>query len=351
MHILRAIRFAVQLDFSIQPASLYKLKEALPLLINPSIERIRDELFHILEGRKVSQAAGLLDENGILPGLLPEVAALVGLQQPGHHLHDTWQHTLSVVNYFEQILDSFLLTTPLEDMHPAIQAANSRLQSFKEEIGAYLNEPISQLRSLRSLLMLAALIHDVGKPAARQTQADGTVTFIGHDEMGADLAKKRAVGLALSNDEVNLIEVFISNHMHIHLLAKDEHLSLRRAAYQFFKSGGWVGVADCLFSLADLLGTYEEKMDQQRWEQGLAMCEKLLDAWFHHRQEWIQPTLWLNGDDLQHELHLLPGRQIGILLERLEEAQALGEVNSRAEALAAVQAWRGEDERKKEKDG
>ena len=333
VRILRAVRFGVQLGFAIEPASEEKLREAIPLLNTPSVERQRDELFNILEGRGVSQAAQQLEKFGVLPGLLPEVAALVGFKQSSHHLHDAWQHTSAVLTYFEQIVDSFLADPSAGSRHPLIASAIDRLIRYKSVIHVYLKEQVNSLRSLRSLLLFAALLHDVGKPAARQETADGTVTYIGHEDTGAELARGRAVALALSNDEVQTVAGFIRNHMRIHLMSKDENLDLRRAVYQFFLASGWVGVADCLFSLADLLATYEDQMDPQRWEQGLSMCEKLLDAWFNHHKEWISPPLLLNGDDLQKELHLKPGALIGDLLRKLEEAQAVGEVTTRREAL------------------
>lgn len=334
VRILRAVRFAVQLDFQIEPATEEKLRRAIPELSRPSIERQRDELFHILEGRLVNQSMRRLESMGVLPSLLPEVAALVGFDQSTHHFYDAWEHTLSVLTYFEQILDHFLTTPDIKTSQLLIEGALKRLARFQSAIFLYLRTEINPLRSLRSILMFSALTHDIGKPATRLESLDGKVTFHRHEEVGADMARERALALALSNDEVFFVEGFIRNHMRIHPLAKEKNLDLRRMAYHFFQACGLVGVADCLFFLADLLATYEERMDPQRWEQGMGICEKLLDAWFNHHQEWICPVLLLNGDDLQRELHLEPGAQIGQLLRKLEEAQAVGEVSDRHEALA-----------------
>jgi len=87
-----------------------------------------------------------------------------------------------------------------------------------------------------------------------------------------------------------------------------------------------------LFSLADLLATYEERMDPQRWQQGISACKMLLDGWFNHYDEWVNPPLLLNGADLQVESQLTPGPRIGYLLNRLKEPQAIGVVNTIDEA-------------------
>jgi poly(A) polymerase len=120
--------------------------------------------------------------------------------------------------------------------------------------------------------------------------------------------------------------------MRIHPLAKAEKLDFRKAAYHYFLAAGRAGVADCLFSLADLLSTYEDRMDPSRWEAGKKMCTFLLDAWFNHYPEWIKPPLLINGDEMQSKFHLEPGPLIGRLLAKLEEAQASGNVKSLTEA-------------------
>lgn len=333
VRILRAVRFAVQLDFQIEPDTEGRLRSAIPRLNQPSIERQRDELFHILEGKLVSQSMRLLESLGVLPGLLPEVAALVGYKQSREHFHDAWEHTLAVLTYFEQILDYFLIGTSVESIHPLIEGAIKRLVRFQSDIILYLKTQMHPFRSLRSILMFGALTHDIGKPATRLETTDGKVTFNGHEDVGADMASERALTLALSKDETQFIEDFVRNHVRIHLIPNEKGMEIRRVAYQYFNACGRVGVADCLFSLADLLATHEERMDPQRWERCLDMCEKLLDAWFNHHEEWINPGLLLNGDDLQRELHLSPGAEIGHLLRKLEEAQAVGEVTDRHDAL------------------
>jgi hypothetical protein len=97
-------------------------------------------------------------------------------------------------------------------------------------------------------------------------------------------------------------------------------------------------VVDCLFSLSDLLSTYEERMAATRWEAGTKMCVRLLDAWFNHYQEMIKPPLLINGDELQSQFKLQPGPQIGDLLANLEESQAAGKVGSLEEAQQFIQS-------------
>ncbi len=337
VRILRAVRFSFQLGFTIDSTTLSEIRTAVPLLANSSIERQRDELFYILGGTMPASAMAILEKYGILPNLLPELVPLFHLKQSSHHAHDTWEHTLAVLNYCEQILDSFLQENRKIIRNNYLEFAADKLQPFQSNLKKYFSEPINPLRSLRSIYMFAALYHDVGKPATK-IEKDGIIQFYDHEKVGAEMTGDRARTLALSNEEVQFIEKVIQNHMSIHLLVKTENLDFRKAAYHYFLAAGKAGVADCLFSLSDLLSTYEEHMQLARWEAGIKMCLRLLDAWFNHYAEYIQPPLLINGDELQSQYKLSPGPQIGELLAKLEEAQAAGGVKSLVEAQKFIQS-------------
>jgi poly(A) polymerase len=331
VRILRAVRFSFQLGFRIDSTTERELRSSVSLLANSTIERLRDELFYILGGSKPSLSIAILENFGILPYLLPELVPLVHFSQSSHHAHDTWEHTLTVLDYCEQILDSFLQQGKKEIENCFLRSAAKELQPFKSNLKRNFIEPINSLRSFRSIFIFAALYHDVGKPATR-SEDDNGIHFVNHEIVGAEMARDRARTLALSNEEIQFIKTIIHNHMRIHPLAKAEKLDFRKAAYHYFLAAGRAGVADCLFSLADLLSTYEDRMDPSRWEAGKKMCTFLLDAWFNHYPEWIKPPLLINGDEMQSKFHLEPGPLIGRLLAKLEEAQASGNVKSLTEA-------------------
>jgi len=331
VRILRAVRFSFQLGFTIDSATERELRSSVPLLANSTIERQRDELFNILGGPNPGSAMAVFENYGILPNLLPELVPLVHFPQSSHHAHDTWEHTLAVLDYCEQILDSFLQEGKDKIRNDFLKSAAEELQLYHSNLIKYFDEPMNPMRSLRSIFMFAALYHDVGKPATRMEE-DKSIHFFDHEIVGAEMTRGRARTLALSNEEVQFIKNVIHNHMRIHLLVKAENLDFRKAAYHYFLTAGRAGVADCLFSLADLLSTYEERMEKDRWEAGTKMCISLLDAWFNHYSEYIKPHLLINGDELLSQFHLKPGPLIGSLLAKLEEAQAAGKVKSLQEA-------------------
>jgi hypothetical protein len=129
------------------------------------------------------------------------------------------------------------------------------------------------------------------------------------------------------------VRKIVRGHLRPILLEHDGNLPTRRAVYRFFREAGEAGVDVCILSLADTLGTSSETISQDQWSHHLAVIRNLLEAWWEHPRERVTPVVLVNGDDLMKELGILPGPQVGKLLEAIREAQAVGQVGTRAEAL------------------
>ncbi|MBN2386608.1 MAG: CCA tRNA nucleotidyltransferase [Anaerolineales bacterium] len=339
LRILRAVRQAAELDFHIQQETRSAMKTASVLLGDASPERLRDELFRILEGPRPAVCLRALDLLGALEPVLPELPALKGVDQPAPHVHDVWEHTLAVVSRLEAILD---VLAPGHDPDRGADLYNGllslRLGRYRQEIRAHFASAINVNRSLRGLLFFAALFHDVAKPDTLQVDEVGQVRFWGHDQQGAAAAAARARTLALSNDEIERLEAVVRNHMrvlfHTTRLLKEKREPSRRAIYRFFRAAGPAGVELCLLALADLRATYEQTLPQETWSAGLDVVRLLLENWFEKRDESIAPPPVVNGDELMLAFTLPPGPRIGELLEAIREAQAMGQVTTKKEALA-----------------
>jgi poly(A) polymerase len=143
--------------------------------------------------------------------------------------------------------------------------------------------------------------------------------------------------LRLSNSEMDRVKVIIQNHMrllhHISRLEGDGKSPTRRAIYRFFKDTGDAGVDLCLLALADQRATYDHEMTQQTWIACLDVVSIFLENWWEKREETISPPILVNGDDLMASLGIPPGPLIGKSLEAIREAQAMGIIQTRDEAL------------------
>jgi putative nucleotidyltransferase with HDIG domain len=334
LRILRGVRLASVLQFGIDHETRRLIRQAAPGLSNVSPERLRDELFRILEVPAASAAIDSLEIFGVWEIILPELHAMKGVGQSAPHVYDVWEHTLHVVQDVEIVLG---VLAP--EFNPDVAASlnlgllSVRLGRYRAQIGDHFSKPLVTDRSLPSLLRLAALYHDVGKPATRQVDRQGRARFLEHEQIGASLAAERGHALHLSNLEIEYLKVIVRNHLRPLFLAQGEDLPSRKAIYRFFRSTGEAGVDICLLSLADTLATYGPVIPQAVWAHQLDIVRVLLEAWWEKPEESVAPAALVNGDDLLETFQREPGPWVGRLLEAIREAQATGEISQREEAL------------------
>lgn len=345
LRILRGVRIAAGFGFRIRPETREAMKQAVSLLGDASLERLRDELFRIFEGPKPAACLRALDRLGALAPILPDLVPLKGVAQPAPHVHDAWEHTLAALDALDGI---FAALAPDDDPEKASDLTNGllvlRLGRYRDRIEEHFSAALNINRSPRSLFHFAALYHDVAKPATLRQDEAGQLRFWDHDQQGAEQAAARARLLCLSNDEVARVEAVVRNHMrilyHVNRLVREKKEPSRRAIYRFFRDAGPAGVELCLLALADLRATYAQTLPQETWAAALDVVRILLEGWFEKRAESVAPPVLVNGNDLMQALSLEPGPQIGQLLEAIREAQATGAISTRDEALAFAREWK-----------
>lgn len=319
LRILRAFRFAAQLDFSLDPDALPLMRAAAPGLAQVSGERIREELLAIFETDRAAPAIRGLDELGVLDLLMPELSAGRGLFQGGYHHLDVLSHQLETVAQADRILTDFAeFSSPL-----------------RGPLAAYCAEPLVERHARKGLIKLAGLLHDVGKPARRTVEADGEIWFLGHEQTGAELVAGIMDRLRCSNRESEMVRQLVLHHLRPGFLSREPQLT-RRAIYRFFKALGDHGPGCLLTWWADRMATRGPKSRLDQVDQQRARLEELLNAYFFQAEEVVKPPRLVDGRRLMAEFSLTPGPLIGELLNAVEEAQAEGRIRSTEEALALV---------------
>jgi tRNA nucleotidyltransferase/poly(A) polymerase len=338
---LRAVRFEAQLGFEIQAGTQRLIRDAAPGLAGVSAERLRDELSKILSLPAVARSLRKLDALNLLAEILPEVTALKGVTQTGHHRWDAYEHTLQAVAGLEILL-------PLDGAppHPDIP--------FPDRAVDHLAIVLTGGHSRRLLLTLAVLLHDVGKAATATVDDRGRARFIGHERVGATMAASTLRHLHFSTDALRLVETIVRHHLRPLLLTWGGVLS-KRAIHRFFRDTGDAGVEIALLSLADNRATTgyddaDQSSEGVSSEGGheyrllLETVTSLLDAYFNRRGTVVAPPPLLTGRDLIDLFGLEEGPAIGRLLAALQEAQATGQVTTRDEAEVwvehTVRDWR-----------
>ena len=344
VRILRAVRQAAALDFKIERETRKMMKQAASSLPRISPERLRDELFKMLEGPKPDASIRALEMLGIFPFLLPELPALKGVEQSPPHIYDVWEHTLSVLGHLENILAALAPGGKADDTDNFFtQPLTLRIGRFREQFARHFAESLNADRSVHAALFFAALYHDVQKPDTKTVDYAGRIRFLDHDIKGAEVADARGRAFNLSKDEVERIRLIVQHHMRFHFftnrLQDDKKEPSRKAIYRFFRDTGKAGVDLILLGLADLRGTQGPNLTQETWTVALDIALTLLENYWEKPQETVAPPRLLNGNELMSALGLKPGRIVGQLLEQIREGQATGNVENREQALALARAY------------
>ncbi len=176
LRMLRAARFASQLQFELDPAAFDAMVEMRDRIEIVSKERVRDELSKLLLSSNPREGLEILVDSGLAALVLPELPALRLESDEHHHHKDVYQHTLTVL---------------------------------EQAIGYEADYGLEKDLTVR----LAALLHDIGKPATKRLEAGGTVTFYHHDVVGAKLAKKRLTELRFDTDTIKAVSRLIELHL------------------------------------------------------------------------------------------------------------------------------------------
>lgn len=335
VRILRAVRQAATLDFTIDKQTREWMKQASGQIRIASVERIRDEVFKILNTKRVSDSIKALDMLGVLEQIMPELLKMKGVEQTSPHVFDVWTHTLSVLDYLDRIRLNLYEQPPKNEFAEALQ---NQLGKFREQIHQHFSESLNIDRTSRSLIFFCALYHDVCKPDTKTIEENGRIRFFNHDVKGADVAAERARSFNLSNDEIERVHVVIKNHMRIHSfttkLENENEYPTRKAIYRFYRDVGKAGIDLILLALADMRGTRHKELTLKTWNIYLEISKILLESYFERPTEIISPPRLIDGNELMKELNLQPSRLIGDLLEAIRENQADGNIQTREQALA-----------------
>lgn len=312
LRMLRAVRFARQLGFDIDAATLGHAADRHALIKTVSIERVKKELFTVFGLPNPGLSLRQLLDTGLLVDLLPQTAAWRGYRQCPPHQFTLLEHSLRAVGHLDSMLK--------HSAHP---------------VSPYLSELLEEGVTRRSLLMFSAFMHDSGKPEALQ-DAGGRRTFHGHDQRGARLNRSVAERLGLGRRCRRMVEAVTANHMRLLHLSRLEAVT-ERAKLRFLRDCGDVAPEVIMLSLADMLATCSSPVYQPQIDAAAGLGDELLARAFAAAGAPAAEPL-LNGADIMNSLSVPPGPQVGMMLKKLHDAEREGLVNSRQEALAWLEA-------------
>jgi poly(A) polymerase len=299
LRMLRAARFTSQLGFVVDESTERAMRELAPRLEIVSVERIADELRKLLLTDDPVPGIRLLVDTGLAQLVLPEVPAL-RLERDEHaHHKDVYEHSLTV-------------------LRQAIELEHAR----------------DGIQSPDLVLRLAALLHDIGKPATRKIEAGGVVTFHHHDVVGAKLATKRLKALRFDNDTIASVARLIE--LHLRFFGYTEGAWTDSAVRRYVRDAGPLLERLHILTRADVTTRNVRKADRLSFAYD-DLEERIAAITEAEGIAAVRPDL--DGEQIMRILGLEPGREVGeayrYLLElRLDEGPLGAD-----EAEARLRAW------------
>jgi putative nucleotidyltransferase with HDIG domain len=311
---LRGVRLAAELGFPLDAGARREARRVAPMLRAVAAERVRDELVGVLSLPRASRGLSELERLGLLEAIVPEIEPMKSATQPLPHRFSVWEHSLRTVEATDTLLASL-----------------SSLVPYGDQLAAHTAEPLGDGLTRRHALKLAALLHDVAKPRTRRV-VEGQVRFIGHDLEGAALARGIGQRLRLSGMATDVLERLVRHHLRLMHLGQVAELT-RRARYRFFRDLGDEAQDLLLLALADAAAVRGDPPLAVWHGPGGRLVADLLRGWEETRTQAAAPPL-LRGEDVMSAFGIPPGPEVGRLLALAREAQDLGQVRTREEALA-----------------
>ncbi len=316
---LRGARLEGALGLRLTPATAAAIRAVAPRLAQVAMERVRDELFLVLALPDAARALRRMDVLGLLRVIVPEVEPMRATSQPAPHRFAVLEHSFRAAAGADRVLARAAALTP-----------------FGEELAAHMTELLGGDVTRGQLLKLAALLHDVAKPETRRV-IGGRIRFFEHDVIGAVRARRIGERLRLPGRATGVLERLVRHHLRPMHLAASGTVTLR-ARYRFYRDLREDTQDLLLLALVDAAAVTGAS-PLRVWRRA-DLIRDLLGGFPERHAAASAPPL-LRGEDVMARLGLPPGPAVGRALARVREAQDLGRVRTREEALAHLDSLSG----------
>ena len=310
LRLLRAYSLMAQHGFKIEANTKKAIRAQAKLISKVSPERVREEFFKIFESPRAASALKAMHKDGLLFVVIPQLRVMESIHQGGYHHLGVWQHSLETIHQLEELIKTF---------------------GTEEDMTMYLDEVIAGGHSRRALLKFACLLHDIGKPDTKKKE-DGRTSFHGHEHVGARVTRIIAQQLMLSTKERHALEDMVALHLRPGYLSNFKKPS-ERMIFRFFRDAKAEAVSILLLSTADQHATRGPLTTDYDVKHHGDIAFPLISKYFQKQKEAPFVRL-ISGHDLIKKLKLTPGPEFAKILKKVEEAQHLGKVTTRSEALA-----------------
>ena len=314
LRILRIFRFHATLNTAQRPTTIEEqtlrwAKEYLPYLHTVAKERMAVEWFKLLSAENAFPTIQIMADTGILEALFTPLKALKMVSPNTHHHLPLWEHSLELVRQAELIY-------PILDPHT--QEA--------------LKRPSSHGATEYGLVKMSCLFHDIAKPHTWKVEANFRHRFLGHEKKGVDVLNPLLSAWKLSQAVKHRVSRLVE--WHLYPCTFDEQSS-EKSRLRFFRRMEDDTPFLIVLALADTLSTRGHAFTPDDVATAQADLLDLLHRYWQGKAQRQAPPL-LDGESIMQVLGIPPSPRVGEILAQLKDAQALGQIHSREEALSFI---------------
>lgn len=311
--ILRAFRLYAVLGFEIDLNTLKLIKINAPMLSLIPGERMLSEIIKIFESKRAYDTLSLMDKEGVLKIIFPQVEPLKKVGKCKYHVVDAFTHSMLVLKFAEEGMKYIY---------------NSK---WGEEIKSHFEEKINGEKRI-AIFKMGCFFHDIGKPKAYKNE-NGKVSFKLHEVYGKDVFSEISTRLSMPNHMTKIIKSIIGGHMRV--LGFYKQNSSESAYYRFFKDYKENSIDVVLCSLFDITATRSLLDDNGERKKYFEFILEIIDKYY---SKFARDSI-IDGRDVI-EYTGAKDKKVGEILDKVEEMYFCGKIKNKGEAIEFLKRYK-----------
>ena len=310
LRILRIFRFASTLNFEIEENTLTIAQKHVSLINNVAKERVITELLKLFEGKNSAKYLTPMKNCGLLYELFDLLKKEEAIPPNTHHHLKLIDHSIETVRQLEINLQN------------ASEFIKNKVESFQ----------VPGIRYL-SLLKLACLLHDVGKPSTWTIEETGRHRFINHDAVGAELLKPDLKNMKFSKAQIKYITTLVKNHIYPSQLAREAKDAGDKAIMRMFRKLGDCTIDVLLLAMADRLSAQGPAVTKEMTENNLNALNRYMKMYEEYCKTSKPIPKLLDGNEIAQILNIKKDKKLGEIIKKLNDAQIVNDVKTKKDAI------------------
>lgn len=309
LRILRAFRFYALSGFEMTQELKKCLMKHRDIVLSPAKERINYELMKLFGGKYAVKSLLLMDELQILELIFPFVKEFKKVPPNAHHHLNLFMHTIETVNFIQKFYEK----------------ANDEEKRHLDSVDFGGFPRINHLK-------LAGFMHDIGKFSAWTIDETGRHRFIGHDEIGSKLAEKFLKEYKFSKKQIEYVSLMIKKHMYPSSVLCPPDLN-DKVKMRYVRKMNENLIDNIIIAKSDRLSARGVEITDEMVKKNLDGLNALEEFYFSHKELLKPLPVLLNGNEIMEILKIPAGKELGLIIKNLKEAQINGDILTKEQAI------------------